>query len=67
MWSNNNAKCLVQGHVSSSFMYKGEEYTYCVRCGKISLNHLTGSVDYPEYKSRHSTGEQSGTISITNL
>ena len=67
MWSSNDTKCLVRGHVSSSFTYKGEEYIYCVRCGKISLNHLKGSAEYPESKSQHSTCEKSGTISITSL
>jgi len=57
MWSNNYTKCLVQGHVSSAFMYKGEEYKYCVRCGKISLNHTAGRVGYPESKSQPITGE----------
>ena len=67
MWSNKYTKCLMQGHVSSSFKYKGEEYEYCVRCGKISLNYHTSSVDYPESNSRNITGEKTGMISMMSV
>ena len=67
MWSRNNTKCLMGRHVTSSFVYKREEYTYCVRCGKISLNHSAGSVDYPELNSQHSAGAKSGMMSIMSV
>ena len=67
MWSNKYTKCLVQRHVSSTFRYKGVEYEYCVRCGKIGLNHLTGSVDYPESSSQNTTGEKTGMISMMSV
>ncbi|HEY94207.1 MAG TPA: hypothetical protein G4O15_04660 [Dehalococcoidia bacterium] len=67
MWSGNYTKCLVRGHVSSTFVFKGIEYKYCVRCGRISLSHLTGIVDYPESKSQSITGEKSGMISMMSV
>lgn len=67
MWSSNYTKCLIKGHVSSNFIYKREEYKYCVRCGKISLNRHTDSVDQPESGSQNITGEKSGMISIMGV
>ena len=51
MWTTNYAKCLIRGHVLSTFNHKGEEYNYCVRCGKISLNQYTKSSHNAESKS----------------
>jgi len=67
MWSTNYAKCLVRGHVSSTFVYKETEYKYCVRCGKISLNHLNNIVEYPGSTSHPVTGGKSEMISIMSL
>lgn len=65
MWSSNYTKCLVRGHVSSTFVHKGMEYKYCVRCGKISLNQLTGLVDYPESTSQFTTGDKTNMVSMS--
>ena len=67
MWSSNYTKCLVRGHVSSTFVYKEMEYAYCVRCGKISSNPLTGIVEYPGSTSHPVTGGKSEMISIMSL
>jgi len=58
MWSSNYTKCLVGRHVLSTFVYKETEYKYCVRCGKIGLNHHDSNVDYPASRSLHVTGEK---------
>ena len=35
MWTTGYLKCLVKGHISSSFTYKGSEYVYCLSCGAV--------------------------------
>ena len=34
---NKHLSCLLKGHSLSTFTYKGEDYQYCLRCGKLSL------------------------------
>jgi len=60
MWSSNYAKCLVRGHVLSSFIYKGEEYNRCVRCGKIGLNHYTRNFINAEPDSNYTYNRTAG-------
>ncbi len=67
MWSGNFTKCLVRGHVSSTFLYKGEEYKYCVRCGKISLDHHYCCVDQMESESQQITKEKIGILSMMGV
>jgi len=54
MWLKKYLFCLVQGHALSAFAYKGAEYKYCVRCGKIEStgvfkrnSYIQDSSQYP--------------------
>ena len=61
MWSRNYMKCLSQGHVSAAFTFKGTEYQYCVRCGKIeSTNHRSNENASSKSSSQHPAGESAG-------
>ena len=35
MWLAKNVTCLVKGHDCSELTFKGEDFTYCHRCGQV--------------------------------
>jgi hypothetical protein len=67
MWSSNYPKCMVRGHVLSTFIYKGYEYDYCVRCGKICLNHHLNDFSNRESDSNHTHTMTSGMKIMTDI
>lgn len=67
MWSNNYLFCLFKGHASSTFTYKGVEYQYCVRCGKIEPTNAFKKNSSALDTSHHLKREAAGMLRMTNM
>jgi len=67
MWSNNYLFCLLRGHTLLDFTYKGAEYRYCLRCGKIESIDAFKKNSSAQDSSRHLTRETVSMLRMTNI